>query len=321
MNRKLIAILAIVVVLAAVAGVIVEEYIMPQQQPPVEIRVFAAASLTNVVNASKPAFEKANNAKLLVNLAGSDALYAQLVAGSPADVYMAADSAWLVKLNQKGLLYNDKHWNFTTNILVVILPPDNPKGIITLADLAKSGVRIGVAAWTVPVGKYTNITLTKIDSTWGNKASTKYQGPQWENYRQNVVKNIITYETNVEQVVTKVRMGVVDAGFTYMTDAMFYGQSKLKFVQIAPDVNIQAQYGIGVLKNSTHTEQAMKYLTFWTSKDGQDLLAKYGFGSALPTMSISTEMLQVQSSGIALIIQDTKNAKTQQPINKYACPQ
>ena len=28
-------------------------------------------------------------------------------------------------------------------------------------------------------------------------------------------------------------MGVADAGFAYMTDAMFYGQSKLKFVQIA----------------------------------------------------------------------------------------
>jgi molybdate transport system substrate-binding protein len=271
------------------------------------LRVFAAASLTNAVNESKPTFEKANNAKLLVNLAGSDALYAQIVAGSPADVYMSADSSWLVKLNQKSLLYDDKYWNFTSNVLVVILPPDNPQNIASLSDLAKPGVRIAVAAWTVPAGKYTNITLTKIDSTWGNKASTKYQGPQWENYRKNVVKNIITYETNVEQVVTKVRMGVVDAGFAYMTDARFYGQSKLKFVQIAFDVNIQAQYGIGVLKNSTHAELATKYLNFWTSKDGQDLLDKYGFGSTLPTMSVSTEILQFRSIGITAMMQVAKN--------------
>lgn len=310
MNRKLIAILAIVVVVAAFAGIIAEQYLTTQRQPPVELRVFAAASLTNVVNASKSTFEKESNAKLLVNLAGSDTLYAQITAGSPADVYMAADSAWLVRLNQKSLLYNDKYWNFTTNILVVILPPDNPKNIVSLSDLAKPGVRIAVAAWTVPAGRYTNITLTKIDSTWGNKASTKYQGPQWENYRQLVVKNIITYETNVEQVVTKVRTGVVDAGFAYMTDAMFYGQSKLKFVQIASDVNIQAQYGIGVLKNSTHTELAMKYLNFWTSKDGQDLLSKYGFGSTLPTLSMSTEILQFQSIGTMTMIQVAKNSET-----------
>jgi molybdate transport system substrate-binding protein len=308
LNKKLITVLVIVVVVAAFAGIIAEQYIVPQQQPPVELRVFAAASLTNVVNASKSPFEKENNAKLLVNLASSDTLYAQIVTGSPADVYMAADSTWLVKLNQKSLLYNEKYWNFTTNILIVILPADNPKNIVSLSDLAKPGVRIAVAAWTVPAGKYTNITLTKIDSTWGNKGSTKYQGPQWENYRQLVINNIVTYETNVEQVVTKVRIGVVDAGFAYMTDAMFYGQSQLKFVQIASDVNIQAQYGIGVLKNSTHTELAMKYLNFWTSKDGQDLLSKYGFGSTLPAMSISTEILQFQSIGTMTILQATKNA-------------
>jgi molybdate transport system substrate-binding protein len=307
LNEKLIGIVIVVIVVAAAAGIFVEQVIVPQQQPPVELRVFAAASLTNVINESKSTFEKATNAKLLVNLAGSDALYAQIYAGSPADVFMAADSTWLVKLNQQSLLYNDKYWNFTTNVLVVIVPPDNPKNLVSLSDLAKPGVRIAVAAFSVPAGKYTNITLTKIDSTWGNTASTKYQGPQWENYRQNVVKNIITYETNVEQVVTKVRIGVVDAGFAYVTDALFYGQSKLKFVQIASDVNIQAQYGIGVLKNSTHTELAMKYLNFWTSKDGQDLLSKYGFGSTLPTLSISTEILQFQSIDTMTVIQVEEN--------------
>ncbi len=312
MNRKLIAILVVVVVVAAIAGVIAEQYLLPQQQAPVQLRVFAAASLTNVINASQSDFEKANNAKLLVNLAGSDALYAQIAAGSPADVYMAADSAWLVKVNQQGLLYNDKYWNFTTNILVVILPPDNPKGITSLSDLAKPGVRIAVAAFSVPAGKYTNITLTKIDSTWGNKASSKYQGPQWENYRQNVIKNIVTYETNVEQVVTKVRTGVVDAGFAYLTDAQFYGQSKLKFVQIPIAVNIQAQYGIGVLKNSTHTELAMKYLNFWISKDGQDLLTKYGFGNTLPTL-ISTGLQEAPS--INLSVPMLRDSEVSEPLS------
>ncbi len=101
LNKKLIAIVVVVIVIAAVAGVVAEQYIMPQQQSPVPVRVFAAASLVNVINASQPNFEKANNAKLLVNLASSDTLYAQIVAGTPADVFMSADSSWLTKLNQK----------------------------------------------------------------------------------------------------------------------------------------------------------------------------------------------------------------------------
>lgn len=295
MRRKYVVILLILMLLAIVAGVYTQ-YNLAQKQAPVELRVFAASSLTNVVkdNSTLQAFEKENNVRVLFNIGGSDALYAQIYVGSPADVYMAADSSWLVKLNQNGLLYHGKYWNFTSNTLVVILPPDNPKNIKSLSDLATPGVRIAVSAWTVPAGKYTNITLTKIDKTWGNKASSAYKGPEWENYRQRVVANIITYETTVEQVVGKVLAGTVDAGFAYGSDAAFLGQSKLKTVSIPSDVNIQAAYGIGVLQNSTHYDLATKYVNFWLSQDGQALLAKYGFGSTLSSTSAAVGDIRIQ---------------------------
>ena len=131
--------------------------------------------------------------------------------------------------------------------------------------------------------KYTNITLTKIDATWGNKANSHYKGPQWENYRQRVIENIITYETTVEQIVTKVLTDTVDAGFAYMSDATFLGQTKLKQIQIPSDVNVQAKYGIGVLQESTHYDLATKYVNFWLSQEGQNVLAKYGFGARIST--------------------------------------
>lgn len=286
MKRKLIAALAILVVLIVAGGIYAEYYTM-QQQTPVEMRVFAASSLTHVVqdNGTLHAFEQQNNVKILFNVGGSDTLYQQIYSGSPADVYMAADSSWLQKLNTNGLLHDNQYWNFTSNILVVILPPDNPANITSLLDLTKPGVKIAITAWTVPVGKYTNTTLTKIDKTWGNPASPNYKGPQWEKYRERFIANVITYETNVEQVVGKVLTDTVDVGVAYASDATFLGQSKLKYLPIPPDVNVQAKYGIGVLSNSTHYDLAMKYVNFWLSQDGQTLLAKYGFGSTLPSAS------------------------------------
>jgi molybdate transport system substrate-binding protein len=289
-----------VLVLLAIAAGVFAQYYVTESLAPVQLRVFAAASLIHAVrdNSTLQTFEETNKATVLFNIGGSDALYAQIYAGSPADVYMAADSSWLVKLNQNDLLYNGKYWNFTSNILVVILPPDNPKNIESLSDLASPGVRIAVSAWTVPAGKYTNITITKIDKTWGNKASIAYKGPEWENYRQRLITNIVTYETNVEQVVGKVLAGTVDAGFAYGSDAAFLGQSKLKTLFIPSDVNIQAAYGIGVLKNSTHYDLATKYVNFWLSQEGQSLLAKYGFGSTLsgssPIGDIGFQLLIVQ---------------------------
>jgi molybdate transport system substrate-binding protein len=290
-------VLVILVVLVIGAGIYTEYYVTQQQRAPVQLRVFAAASLVHVIedNSTLQAFEQQNNVKALFNVGGSDMLYQQIYSGSPADVFMAADSSWLQKLNTNGLLQNNQYWNFTSNILVIILPPDNPANITSLLDLTNPGVKIAVTAWTVPVGKYTNITLTKIDKTWGNPASPNYKGSQWEKYRERVIANVITYETNVEQVVGKVLTDTVDAGVAYASDATFLGQSKLKYLPIPPDVNVQAKYGIGVLNESTHYDLAMKYVNFWISQDGQTLLAKYGFGSTLPsvTPSIGNAVLQL----------------------------
>jgi len=296
MRRQVIAVLIILAVLIVGAG-IYAEYFTVQQQAPVQLRVFAAASLTHVVqdNTTLHAFEQQNNVNVLFNIGGSDTLYQQIGSGSPADVFMAADSAWLQKLNKNGLLYNNQYWNFTSNILIVILPPDNPANITSLLDLTRPGVKIAITAWTVPVGKYTNITLTKIDKTWGNPASPNYKGPEWENYREHFVANVITYETNVEQVVGKVLTDTVDAGVAYASDASFLGQSKLKYLAVPPDVNVQARYGIGVLNESAHYDLAIKYVNLWLSQEGQALLAKYGFGSVIPssTTSIGNAFLQL----------------------------
>ena len=290
MRRKLIMVLMILVVLVIAAGIYTEYYVA-QQQAPVQLRVFAAASLVHVIedNRTMQAFEQQNNVKVLFNVGGSDTLYQQISLGSPADVFMAADSSWLQKLNTNGLLYNNQYWNFTSNILVIILPTDNPANITSLLDLTKPGVTIAVTAWTVPVGKYTNITLTKIDNTWGNPANPNYKGPQWEKYRERVISNVITYETNVEQVVGKVLTDTVDAGVAYVSDATFLGQSKLKYLPIPSDVNVQAKYGMGILNESTHYDIAMKYVNFWISQDGQALLVKYGFGSTLPSTTTSID--------------------------------
>jgi len=255
-----------------------------QTQPPLsptELRVFVASSMNTIVTENKEPFQTDNNARLLFNAGGSDAVYAQIVAGSPADVFMAADFKWLKQLKAGGLLYQDKYWNFTTNTLVVMLPSDNPKNITSLLDLVKPGVRIVIAGWTVPAGKYTNTTLNKIDSTWGNPTSSKYKGAQWENYKTRFIQNIISYETSVEQVVGKVVLGNCDAGVAYSSDAKTLGGSKLKQVQIPDEVNTLGVYAIGAIKASSHPDLAMKYVNFWLSNEGQALLTRYGFGQTL----------------------------------------
>jgi len=242
-----------------------------------ELRVFAAASLANVVNAHKAKFEKENNVKLMFNFGSSSSLYQQLFSGSPADVYLSADLKWTKKLNESELLYNNEYYNFTKNKLVVIIPDDNPKNISSLLDLTRPNVKIIIATPTSPIGKYTNITLTKIGEIWGDEHSPQYRGAQWKNYREKVVKNIISYEPTVSHVVSKVALGVCDAGFAYVSNTKSQ-QSGLKYFDIPDEVNTIGIYGIAVMDTVSKLSLAEKYVEFWFSDEGQTLLADYGFG-------------------------------------------
>ena len=250
----------------------------PTNKTPTELRVFAAGSLMHVAKEHQERFERENNAKVMINFASSDSLYAQIYSGSPCDVYMAADFKWTKQLKSDKILYNNEYWNFTTNKLIVILPADNPKNITTLLDLVQPNTKIVVAYWTVPVGKYTNTTLTKIQKTWGNRSDPSYKGPQWEHYRDRIIKNIFSYEPAVTYVVTKVLMGICDAGFAYVTDVKFQGP-KLQYVEIPSSVNTIGTYGIAVINTTDNPDLATKYVKFWLSEEGQKLLADYGFGA------------------------------------------
>ncbi len=242
-----------------------------------ELRVFAAASLANVVNAHKEKFEKENDVKLLFNFGSSSSLYQQLFSGAPADVYLSADFKWTKKLNESELLYKNEYYNFTKNELIVIMPADNPKNISSLLDLTRPNVKVIIATPTTPIGKYTNITLSRIGEIWGDEHSPEFRGAQWKNYRENVVKNIISYEPTVSHVVSKVALGVCDAGFVYVSDTKSQ-QSGLKYIEIPAEVNTIGTYGIAVTNTTSRLSLAVKYVDFWLSDEGQMLLADYGFG-------------------------------------------
>ncbi|MCW4006027.1 MAG: molybdate ABC transporter substrate-binding protein [Candidatus Bathyarchaeota archaeon] len=249
----------------------------------VELRVFVAASLFNMVEDAREDFEAKHNCKIIFNSCSSNSLYQQILAGSPGDVYLSAHFKWTKQLCESGYLYNDQYYNFTTNTLAVLTPQDNPKNITSLLDLAAPDVNIVIADTAIPVGTYTNTTLTKIDSTWGNQSSPQYRGAEWENYKERFLSNVVSYETTVEAVVGKValNLGTVDAGMAFMSDAAYAGLSgsQLQVIQVPAEVNTQGTYGLAVIGGTGKPDLASAYVDFWLSSQGQEQLKKFGFGT------------------------------------------
>ncbi|CAJ36860.1 molybdate ABC transporter substrate-binding protein [Methanocella arvoryzae] len=233
-----------------------------------DLTVFAAASLKDAFTEAEAKFETAYpDTNVVYNFDGSQALRTQIEQGATADVFASASTSHMNALKNQGLMNNSTVVNFANNKLAVIVPRENPAGISTLADLAKPGVKIVIGNKDVPVGGY---TLQILDSAANNST----YGPD---FRTKVKANVVSEETTVNYVVSKVALGEADAGFVYISDVPAEYKDKVSVIAIPDSLNVIAVYPIGVIGDSKNQAMAQAYIDFVRSDEGKAILQAYGF--------------------------------------------
>jgi molybdate transport system substrate-binding protein len=237
---------------------------------PVTLTVFAAASLKAAFTKIGQQFHTAHsNVTVNFSFGGSDSLAAQINQGAPADVFASANVTQMNVVVSAGNITASTVQTFAHNRLVVIVPKANPAHIQTLQDLAKPGIKLDLAAATVPAGQYAVTFLTKASTDPSFNPA----------YKANVLKNVVSYETDVTTVLTKVSLGEADAGIVYTTDAQTTA-STVTTIAIPDALNTIAVYPIAPVKNSPNAATAAAFVTYVVSSDGQAVLASYGFLSS-----------------------------------------
>jgi len=232
------------------------------------LTVLAAASLTESFTEIGKKFEEENpEIQVTFNFAGSQTLFQQLEQGIPADVFASANQKYMSDAIESEFVAAEEDKIFAKNALTVIYPKDNPGNINTLADLAKPGLKIVIAAAEVPVGKYTLEFL--------EKTSTGTSLPV--NYKKDFLANVVSYENTVKSVVNKVLLGEADAGVVYFTDVTGDARAKVIMIEIPTDLNVIATYPIAALKSSQNAALAQAFVDYVLSEDGQGILQDYGF--------------------------------------------
>jgi len=215
------------------------------------LTVFAAASL-------QPAFDKIAaqiHVDATFNYAGTQTLTAQLTQGAEADVFASADKTQMKTLLDAGLIAGAPEV-FAHNRLEIAVAKGNPKGIHSLADLARPGLVVLLADPSVPAGKYAQQALAKA----------------------NVTVHPASLEPQVTGVLSKVALGEADAGIVYVSDVVT--SQKVQGVPIPDSQNVVADYPIAALKNAQHNSTADAFIAFVLAPDGQSILKAAGFEPA-----------------------------------------
>ena len=211
------------------------------------ITVYAASSLTDV-------FPRIDSGPKY-SFGASSTLAAQITQGAPADIFASANTTIPGQLFAKGLVQQPVV--FTRNRLVLVVPSTNPAVIHSVYDLTRSGIKLVIAAPAVPVGSYTLQVLKQMGLT-------------------NVLANVVSRESDVRSVLSKVALGEADAGFVYSTDAKTV-PGKVIVIKIPAWAQPKVTYELAVVASSPNKAAARKFISEVLSAAGQKKLLAAGF--------------------------------------------
>jgi len=218
------------------------------------ITVLAASSLTGTFTTLGKDFSALHpGTTVTFSFAGSSALAQQITAGAPADVFASAAPANVQTVADKGDTAGTPV-TFAKNQLVIAVKKGNPKGLTSLAAIAKPGVKVALCAAPVPCGAAAKKALDAA----------------------GVKLTPVTYEQDVKSALAKVTLGEVDAALVYRTDARAAATSVdgIEFPESAQAIN---EYPIVALKGAKNPVVAAAFVDYILSDPAQQVLAAAGF--------------------------------------------
>ena len=237
-----------------------------------ELVVFAAASMTETLNAIKVMYEGTHPGVTLVyNFDSSGTLKTQIQEGAECDVFISAGQKQMNQLdiaadpavNTDGLDYvlQGSRINLLENkVTLVAAEGKDIASFDQLAALLKEGdVLLCMGNSDVPVGQYTQKILA-------------YYGL---NEEELAATGKITYGSNVKEVTTQVKEASVDCGVIYATDAFSAGLTVTD--EATPEMCGQVIYPAAVLSTSAHAEEAQAFLDYLTGPEAGAVFAAVGF--------------------------------------------
>jgi molybdate transport system substrate-binding protein len=233
---------------------------------PVDLTVFAAASLKGVLDQVKPAYEAAHpGVTLTISTDSSAALRTKIEQGAPADVFLSADTDNVAALVTDGLAADNDVAYFAGNSLTIVVPAGNPAHVTSEFDLARAGLRIIAAGDEVPISKYAKRLVDAIAGQDG--------APQ--GYAAAYAANVVSKEDNVKAVVAKIELGEGDAAIVYETDARASGRVVTVPTPSAPEV--WAIYAGVVLTASPSVAAGQAFLEWLRGREAGRFLVDAGF--------------------------------------------
>ena len=230
-----------------------------------KITVFAAASLTDALNAIDTAYKPRSGADIVVSFASSSTLARQIEAGAPAQVFLSADTKWMDYLDKKSLIEPATRRDVLGNKLALIAPSDSPVGTLSIDRTLDWQHLLGADGHMavgdpdhVPAGIYAKEALTNLGA--------------W-----NALQPRLARADDVRGALALVEHGDAPLGIVYVTDARV--SQKVKIVGVFPETSHSPiVYPFAIVKGQA-SPGVQAYFRFLRGPEARTVFNRYGFAT------------------------------------------
>lgn len=222
-----------------------------------EVRVLAAASLTDALTEIARDYESRTGDRVLFHFGASSILARQIEAGAPADLFLSADEEKMNALQKRRLIDPRTRISILSNRLVIVVSSRAGAIITDPLHLAQRRVRSVALAEpsSVPAGIYAKRYLQSL-GIWSA-----------------VAKKVVPTD-NVRAALAAVAAGNVDAAIVYRTDARISSAVRVVHeVKNGPRIS----YPFAVLAGAEESRSARRLLAHLVSPSARATFARHGF--------------------------------------------
>jgi len=220
-----------------------------------------------VGSASKPAteeaarwFEAQTGIRVNLHLGGSGKMLSEMKLSERGDLYFPGSSDFMELAKREKLVLEETEKIVVYLIPAINVPTGNPKGIHSLEDLTRPGLKIGIARPdTVCVGLYAAEIIEKNGLT------------------QKAKKNIKTHAPSCAKTAQLISLNVVDAILGWRV-FMYWNPDRIETILLRPDQIPRVGYiPIAISTFCEDRERAQSFIDFLLSDQGRGIYRKWNY--------------------------------------------
>lgn len=232
----------------------------PAVTEPEELLVYAAASMTDVLEEIGRNYGRETGQPLKFSFAASATLARQIEAGARADVFVSADAEWMDYVESRALIDRATRFDVAGNRLVLVAPAESRLRLkiepgFALATALGSGRLATGDPDFVPVGRYARAALMTLGA--------------WEGVADRLVR-----AENVRAALVFVARGEVPLGIVYETDARV--ERRVRVVDVFPAASHPViAYPVAVTARARGG--AGEFVAYLRGPEAQEAFRRFGF--------------------------------------------